>query len=187
MVQASTDNPPLTEDELREIRERSEKATAGPWRVTALEEHYHSGMGCTPDGCPGHPGAQGTWVEGPKLDEYGDSYEGEEYDQACADARFIAHSRTDVIRLLDTIKADRAEIGRLEQSRDAFKETWGLQLQESRRLYDRVQELHSQLSTATRTERDRCAKIADDEAARRKFTQGYGTALAIATQIRTQP
>jgi hypothetical protein len=70
MVQASTDNHPLTEDELAQIRERAEKALS----------EYNS------------------------LGRY---------------ATIVDIARTDVIRLLDTISADRAEIGRLRTTIEA--------------------------------------------------------------------
>lgn len=139
-------NPPLTEDELREIRERAEKATAGPWTFSPQE------------GEPGHCYQAQVWnqdghsiaaLEPTPLPASVLTLSDEL--KADADAAFIAHSRTDVIRLLDTIKADRAEIGRLRNAHEtsqANAEFLGKQL------VSQTEELRDQLSS------ERCAKIA---------------------------
>jgi len=88
--------PEVTAAVLREIRDRAEGATAGPWRADQC------GGGTRDDGsvlCPGGH-ANGVWSNGVGWDVLRD-----ESDLSSPDAEFIAHARTDVPRLVDALEA----------------------------------------------------------------------------------
>ena len=93
---------------LREIRERSEAATPGPWRVRT--------WGGTNQENPEPP----EWtIDGP------DGYGIEAHDVYPGDGRdvyFIAHAREDVPFLLDAIAALSKRCSELERQRDAVLE-----------------------------------------------------------------
>jgi hypothetical protein len=76
---------PLTEDEVREIRERASKAIEGPWEYfrDTFEPAVHSKL---EDGCQGKPVCRLRCWSGV---------------ESWCNAEFIAHSRTDIPRLLE--------------------------------------------------------------------------------------
>lgn len=95
---------------IEQIEKRLKEASAGVWEVVE-DERYCGGFGCTPDGCHGHPTGRGTWVDGPAIVEffeagYGETEEEtrEQYNQACADAEFIACAKDDIEFLLNVIE-----------------------------------------------------------------------------------
>lgn len=115
--------PPLTDEELAEIRSIAEKATAGPWEV------------------------DGRRIVSRRANRAVDLVVGEIFGPS---RTFIARSRTDVIRLLDTIAADRAEMG----SRNARLEI--------ERLRSDIETIRAQLALATSKERERCVRVMRD-------------------------
>lgn len=96
----------VTEGELAEIRERAEKATAGPWEPFA--EQLHHGKGRIAGRTPIVRDSEGHVVA--EVGRY--TFKNGPCPKAEANTIFIAHSRTDVIRLLDSIDSYRAEIER---------------------------------------------------------------------------
>lgn len=77
---------------LREMRERAEKATKGPWKANG-KETIEAGCRCL--SCWIH--LDGEWAVSNELDELAE-----------ADAEFIASSRTDLPALLDEVERLRA-------------------------------------------------------------------------------
>jgi hypothetical protein len=110
---------PTAQLDVAGILAEAEAATAGPWQISALGEMYHGGMGCTPDGCPGHELDEGTWVianDGAELlNEYGDG-DGEEYSQFCKNANFIANARTNVPALCREVLSLQSENAALRKA-----------------------------------------------------------------------
>jgi hypothetical protein len=51
---------------LKKLAELEAQATPGPWE-TVNHETYCGGMGCTPDGCPGHDTGVAYNIDGPML------------------------------------------------------------------------------------------------------------------------
>lgn len=91
---------PLSEERLTQIRARAEAATAGPWHREGPDADYsHAQYG----NCCGM-GDFGWVTGGPNFPRYD-----EDSEEAKADAEFIAHSRTDVVALLDEIHRLREE------------------------------------------------------------------------------
>lgn len=76
----------LTEAQLREIRERAEKATPGPWDNHIGPRFVHSRA----------TGLKSSWICQPQNE---------------GDVPFIAHARTDVPALLDEVERLRGALG----------------------------------------------------------------------------
>lgn len=82
---------PMTDDDLRAIRERAEAATPGPWErreATVCAGRHNMPLPY-----------EGGYIDGAMLDDR----------DAHANAAFIAASRTDVVRLLDEVERFRKE------------------------------------------------------------------------------
>ncbi|MDA8149788.1 MAG: hypothetical protein M0041_01425 [Nitrospiraceae bacterium] len=97
----------MTSDEIREIRERTEKATPGPWRAC-----HHGECDC------GQIWSQS--VDVPVLEvvhgEWGDPglpYGKIPPERATANALFVSHARTDISKLLGHIESLEAKIASL--------------------------------------------------------------------------
>ena len=97
----------MTSDEIREIRERTEKATPGPWRAC-----HHGECDC------GQIWSQSADV--PVLEvvhgEWGDPglpYGKIPPERATANALFVSHARTDISKLLGHIESLEAKIASL--------------------------------------------------------------------------
>lgn len=56
----------ITPEVIAELRELEAKASSGPW-TTVNHETYCGGMGCTPNGCPGHDTGTAYFLDGPRL------------------------------------------------------------------------------------------------------------------------
>lgn len=83
----------LTNEALHALVARSlEGVTEGPW-CTVNHETYHGGMGCTPDGCPGHDSGVAFYISGPVLDPQcdGPGWVGSDESEADHEARDKAH------------------------------------------------------------------------------------------------
>lgn len=100
----------LSQDELREILDRANNATKGPW-TTINHQTLCCSIGCTPDGCVGHDTGHAYNVDGPHLLHYGEpvgeteQQEKESLLQADRDSKFIANSRQDIPDLLSSHEA----------------------------------------------------------------------------------
>ena len=92
-----TNNQRLTDEELAEIRERSEMAAAGPWELADTTE--------------------GAWI----IDEEGDIISGT--CESTTDAVFIAHAREDIPKLIAEVEYRREKQAELlEYNRQYFAE-----------------------------------------------------------------
>lgn len=88
---------PLAEPELGEIERRAEAATRGPWRLFSL-----NGVVAV--------------MHGAKEVVKWTGFDGSDYPKRAEDnARFIAHARTDIPRILTALRAERAARERVEQ------------------------------------------------------------------------
>lgn len=74
---------PLTDDELREMREREQAATPGPWHAVQICNWWHI-------------------QDGPRYDD-NSVIDEDERPEAAASATFITHAREDIPRLLDFV------------------------------------------------------------------------------------
>jgi hypothetical protein len=89
--------PDLTPAE-REIAERCERATSGPWRSTSLHQYDQLRIRVV------HTDDAGTWS----------LFELTSFEQNAADADFIAHARTDIPALLAALRHERQLRAELE-------------------------------------------------------------------------
>ena len=94
----------LTDKEIEEIRERAEAATEEPWVKWVSGPEVFSGVTKNEPGSISHEEQICT------LDDFM-----RDASQVDDDARFIAHARTDIPRLLD-------EVERLREERDRYRE-----------------------------------------------------------------
>lgn len=93
----------LTRKDLEEIKARAENATDGPWEC-GTDEGDHGNHPCVDFFPGGHKNSRATLpLDAGMLDE---------------DAEFIAHSRTDIPRLVETIET----LVRILQSEQELKE-----------------------------------------------------------------
>ena len=93
----------LTEKEIEEIRERAEAATEEPWVKWVSGPEVFSGV------TKNEPGSISHEEQICRLDDFM-----RDASQVDDDARFIAHARTDIPRLLD-------EVERLREERDRYR------------------------------------------------------------------
>ncbi len=90
----------LTDDELAAIKARVEAATPGPWESERYR-HHQDLVHCT-------EGERGVPLAVARKDE------GESWSQVMLNARFIAHSRSDIPALLAHVEAQAERIKALE-------------------------------------------------------------------------
>lgn len=102
----------MLDDELAAIRIRADAATPGPWQVEYLDDTYAMNLVAVATGelhedwpTDSAKVVAATLVQGPER--YASIADGR-WDE---NARFIAHAREDVPRLLDEIARLRAELG----------------------------------------------------------------------------
>ena len=101
---------PLGDDQLREIEERAEAATPGPWQVRFLDDDHAANLvaiATTPE--TGHPSPPGDLIAATLVQfptRYVDITDGL-WDE---NATFIAHARQDIPRLLAEIRRLRAQL-----------------------------------------------------------------------------
>ena len=125
------DPKPLTAEELAEIEKRTDAATPGPWETTDT-----------------HGDWKFTVVRRGRVgSDCQDIRAGNE-----PDASFIAASRTDIPRLLATIRADRATIAARDAEIGRLKGDCSCLHDEIRRLRERIEGLNVAIYEATRGE-----------------------------------
>lgn len=88
--------PPLTAEEIEQIRERCAKASLGPWRWEYDEDLFANLL------APGDDGTLNMLIESALFVQ-------STREQEHSDAEFIDHARTDVPRLLATLDQERAQ------------------------------------------------------------------------------
>lgn len=100
---------PLTDDELQQIREREQGATAGPWDRDYNETIGHiKSVAERLDGMTPTVAKYDIWHKYNEQDDRSDTM-GHTLSQQVADGVFIAHSREDIPALLDEITLLREE------------------------------------------------------------------------------
>ena len=120
---------PMSDAEIREALARAERATPGPWEITAGGGHKSPSIRC-----PESYHACGVnVVQADRSVISSVSYTNEVCEfpvqdvmgtpEAKAVAEFIAHARTDVPRLVATIREREAEIERLRGERDELRDS----------------------------------------------------------------
>ncbi len=100
----------MADAELAEIRERTEAATPGPWFVRFLDDDYAANLVAVSTVAdsgnegPRWPDFNGRELVAGTLIQCPIPYVGIEDTKWDENAKFIAHSRTDIPRLLDEIR-----------------------------------------------------------------------------------
>ena len=119
----------LTETQLREIRERCDAATAGPWEI----QHYTNFLGFSVwaegAGCIAE-----RWYECTQSDPYGSEIVG--------NAQFIAHARTDIPTLLDDLAESQNAHQTVKAHMDACRSL--LNVPDDEVLYEAIKELRAE-------------------------------------------
>ncbi len=105
----------ISEQELREIRDRAERARPGPWVLQWQPDNHPSGkfglhrvLAPTGDNADTDPHIPFFWGHGESYDEHENN--------GLADGRFIAHARNDVPRLIDEVNRLKSELAKREKS-----------------------------------------------------------------------
>lgn len=98
----------MTNEELRQIRERAEKATAGPWEVGAEVDGVYAGMNTVVRATKPHT----RWAT--RIVSVGQTRKHIKEDSE-ANAEFIAHAREDIPKLLAEIERYREIERRLRE------------------------------------------------------------------------
>jgi len=113
-------------DRLKQIKERADAATPGPWKEGDYYEAVYSDDNriladlCGSSECDYIP-PRGRYIDDRNYEEA--QFRG--WDEQRNNAAFIAHARTDIPFLLDAIEAANERITALEMELDALKEIAG--------------------------------------------------------------
>ncbi len=102
----------LNDKEIAEIKARADAATAGPWA-----EHWGDGFAPDITARAGELAAKKYSMTTEVicvLERFVPRFCGSDFHESRSNAEFIAHSRTDIPRLLDTLTAARAEADALK-------------------------------------------------------------------------
>lgn len=100
----------MTDETLKAIEERANKATPGPWTA---EPSDPNGWSDEEPHCDGIHTESGGWRNAIVTTDGG------VYGPRMPDADFIAHAREDVPKLLGEVRRLRADVQRLERAADA--------------------------------------------------------------------
>lgn len=162
---------PMTDAEIREALARAERATPGPWEITAGGGHKSPSIRC-----PESYHACGVnVVQADRSVISSVSYTNEVCEfpvqdvmgtpEAKAVAEFIAHARTDVPRLVATIREREAEIERLRGERDELRDSHESEKTAlvHRAMYDQIKrerdEARAALATPTLSKHQPCGCV----------------------------